>query len=158
MRQLKVLGTAAALVLAASTASIPAWAQTLDTVKKRGTLHCGVNVGLAGFSAPDDKGNWTGLDVDFCKAIAVAVLGDDKKIKYVPTTAKERFEALKSGEVDILARNTTWSMSRDTKLSMMFGPVNYYDGQGFMVKKALGVKSAKELKGATVCVQTRQPS
>jgi general L-amino acid transport system substrate-binding protein len=154
MRQLKVLGTAAALVLAASTASIPAWAQTLDTVKKRGTLHCGVNVGLAGFSAPDDKGNWTGLDVDFCKAIAVAVLGDDKKIKYVPTTAKERFEALKSGEVDILARNTTWSMSRDTKLSMMFGPVNYYDGQGFMVKKALGVKSAKELKGATVCVQT----
>jgi general L-amino acid transport system substrate-binding protein len=150
MRQLKILGTAAALVLAAGTAH----AQTLDTVKKRGTLHCGVNVSLAGFSAPDDKGNWTGLDVDFCKAIAVAVLGDDKKIKYVPTTAKERFEALKSGEIDILARNTTWSMSRDTKLSMMFGPVNYYDGQGFMVKKALGVKSAKDLKGATVCVQT----
>ena len=150
MRQLKILGTAAALVVAAGTAH----AQTLDTVKKRGTLHCGVNVSLAGFSAPDDKGNWTGLDVDFCRALAVAVLGDDKKIKYVPTTAKERFEALKSGEVDVLARNTTWSMSRDTKLSMMFGPVNYYDGQGFMVKKALGVKSAKELKGATVCVQT----
>jgi general L-amino acid transport system substrate-binding protein len=131
-----------------------AQAQTLDTVKKRGVLHCGVNVGLAGFSAPDDKGNWTGLDVDLCKAIAVAVIGDEKKIKFVPTTAKERFEALKSGEVDILARNTTWSMSRDSKLSMMFGAVNYYDGQGFMVKKALGVKSAKELKGATVCVQT----
>ena len=149
MRSVETFGTAAALLLAAGTvfAAGTAHAQTLDTVKKRGTLHCGVNVSLAGFSAPDDKGNWTGLDVDFCKAIAVAVLGDDKKIKYVPTTAKERFEALKSGEVDILARNTTWSMSRDTKLSMMFGPVNYYDGQGFMVKKALGVKSAKELEG-----------
>jgi general L-amino acid transport system substrate-binding protein len=154
MRQLKSLGKAAALVLAAASASTAVQAQTLDTVKKRGVLQCGVNVSLAGFSAPDDKGNWTGLDVDFCKAIAVAVLGDDKKIKYVPTTAKERFEALKNGEVDVLARNTTWSMSRDTKLSMMFGPVNYYDGQGFMVKKALGVKSAKDLKGATVCVQT----
>ena len=150
MRHLKWLATAAALAITTGAAH----AQTLDTVKKRGTLHCGVNVGLAGFSAPDDKGNWTGLDVDFCRALAVAVLGDDKKIKFVPTTAKERFEALKSGEVDVLARNTTWSMSRDTKLSMMFGPVNYYDGQGFMVKKALGVKSAKELKGATVCVQT----
>ena len=131
-----------------------AQAQTLDTVKKRGILNCGVNVSLAGFSAPDDKGNWTGLDVDFCKAIAVAVLGDETKIKFVPTTAKERFEALKNGEVDILARNTTWSMSRDTKLAMMYGPVNYYDGQGFMVKKALGVKFAKELKGATICVQS----
>jgi general L-amino acid transport system substrate-binding protein len=129
-------------------------AQTLATVKQRGTLHCGVNVGLAGFSAPDDKGNWTGLDVDLCRALAVAVLGDDKKIKYVPTTAKERFTALQSGEIDVLSRNTTWSMSRDTKLGMVFGAVNYYDGQGFMVKKALGVKSAKELKGATVCVQT----
>ena len=151
MRVLERIG-AAAVALVASAVVVNA--QTLDTVKKRGVLHCGVNVGLAGFSAPDDKGNWTGLDVDYCKAVAVAVLGDVTKIKYVPTTAKERFEALKSGEVDILTRNTTWSMSRDTKLSMMFGPVNYYDGQGFMAKKALGIKSAKDLKGATICVQT----
>ena len=140
--------------LASAGLAAAASAQTLDTVKKRGTLQCGVNVGLAGFSAPDDKGNWTGLDVDFCKALAVAVLGDASKVKYVPLTAKERFTALQSGEIDILARNTTWSMSRDTKLGMVFGPVNYYDGQGFMVKKALGVKSALDMKGATICVQT----
>jgi len=141
--------------LAVLGASLPAAAQqTLDTVKKRGTLVCGVNVGLAGFSAPDDKGNWTGLDVDFCKAVAAAALGDAGKVRYVPTTAKERFTALQSGEIDLLSRNTTWSMSRDTTLGLEFGPVSYYDGQGFLVKKALAVKSAKELNGATICVQT----
>jgi general L-amino acid transport system substrate-binding protein len=152
---MRLLATAAlGAAFAATGLATSAEAQTLNTVKQRGLVQCGVNVGLAGFSAPDDKGNWTGLDVDFCRALASAVLGDDKKVKYVPTTAKERFTALQSGEVDLLARNTTWSMSRDTKLGMAFGPVNYYDGQGFMVKKGLNVKSAKDLKGATVCVQT----
>jgi general L-amino acid transport system substrate-binding protein len=128
--------------------------KVLDTVKSRGSLSCGVNVGLAGFSQPDDKGNWTGLDVDYCKAIAAAIFGDDKKVKYVPTTAKERFTALQSGEIDVLVRNTTWTMSRDSQLGLSFAGVNYYDGQGFMVKKSLNVKTAKELSGATVCVQT----
>ena len=128
--------------------------KTLDTVKQRGSLTCGVNIGLAGFSQPDDKGNWTGLDVDYCKAIAAAVLGDANKVKYVPTTAKERFTALQSGEIDVLIRNTTWTTARDSSLGLIFAGVNYYDGQGFMVKKALGVKTAKELNGATVCVQT----
>ena len=128
--------------------------KTLDTVKQRGSLTCGVNVGLAGFSQPDDKGNWTGLDVDYCKAIAAAVLGDGTKVKYVPTTAKERFTALQSGEIDVLVRNTTWTTARDSSLGLIFAGVNYYDGQGFMVKKSLNVKSAKELNGATVCVQT----
>jgi general L-amino acid transport system substrate-binding protein len=137
-------------VVTASTAS----AQTLDQVKQRGVLNCAVNIGLAGFSNPDDKGNWTGLDVDYCKAIAAAVLGDPNKVKYIPTTAKERFTALQSGEADVLIRNTTWSMARDSALGLSFAGVNFYDGQGFMVKKSLGVSSAKELNGATVCVQT----
>src|SRR3990172_6010070 len=128
--------------------------KVLDTVKQRGSLSCGVNVGLAGFSQPDDKGNWTGLDVDYCKAIAAAIFGDEKKVKYVPTTAKERFTALQSGEIDVLVRNTTWTMSRDSSLGVSFAGVNYYDGQGFMVKKSLNVKSAKQLNGATVCIQT----
>ena len=134
----------------------PASAQTkvLDIVKQRGTLNCGVHVGLAGFGQPDDKGQWTGLDVDYCRAIAAAVLGDDKRVKYVPTTAKERFTALQSGEIDVLVRSTTWTISRDSSLGLSFAGVNYYDGQGFMVKKSLGVKSAKELNGATVCVLT----
>ena len=143
---------AVALIGAGSVAS--AQTKTLDTVKQRGTLSCGVNIGLAGFSQPDDKGNWTGLDVDYCKAIAAAVLGDGNKVKYVPTTAKERFTALQSGEIDVLIRNTTWTTARDSSLGLIFAGVNYYDGQGFMVKKALGVKTAKELNGATVCVQT----
>jgi general L-amino acid transport system substrate-binding protein len=125
--------------------------QTLATVKARGVLHCGVSTGIPGFSNPDDKGNWSGLDVDFCKAIAAAVLGDRNKVKYVPTTASDRFTALQSGQVDLLARNTTWTMSRDTAFT--FGPVNYYDGQGFMVKKTSAVKSVKELNGAVICVQ-----
>jgi len=145
------LAVAASIALAA-----PASAQTktLDAVKQRGSLNCGVNVGLAGFSAPDDKGAWTGLDVDYCKAVAAAVLGDGSKVKYVPTTAKERFTALQSGEIDILVRNTTWTIARDSSLGLSFTGVNYYDGQGFMVKKSLGVKAGKELNGATVCVQT----
>jgi general L-amino acid transport system substrate-binding protein len=141
---------AAALVGTAGVAS----AQTLDRVKQRGTLSCGVNVGLAGFSAPDDKGNWTGLDVEYCRALAAAVLGDAKKVRFVPTTAKERFTALQSGEIDVLNRNTTWTLARDSSLGLSFVGANYFDGQGLMVKKALNVKSAKELDGATVCVQT----
>jgi general L-amino acid transport system substrate-binding protein len=137
---------------AAQTAS--AQSKTLDVVKQRGSLICGVTQGLPGFGQPDDKGNWTGLDIDYCRAVAAAVFGDDQKVKYVPTTAKERFTALQSGEIDMLARNTTWTMSRDSALGLSFTGINYFDGQGFMVKKALGVKSAKELNGATVCVGT----
>jgi general L-amino acid transport system substrate-binding protein len=142
--------TTAVLVGTAGVAS----AQTLDRVKQRGTLSCGVNVGLAGFSAPDDKGNWTGFDVDYCRAIAAAVLGDATKVRFVPTTAKERFTALQSGEIDVLNRNTTWTLARDSSLGLSFVGTNYYDGQGLMVKTGLKVKSAKELDGATVCVQT----
>jgi len=147
-----ILAGAAALIATAGIAS--AQTKTLDTVKSRNSLTCGVNIGLAGFSQPDDKGNWTGLDVDYCKAIAAAVLGDPNKVKYVPTTAKERFTALQSGEIDVLIRNTTWTTARDSSLGLIFAGVNYYDGQGFMVKGSLGVKTAKELNGATVCVQT----
>src|SRR6185295_15747532 len=143
---------AAGLVGLTSAAS--AQTKTLDTVKQRGQLVCGVNVGLGGFSAADDKGVWSGLDVDYCKSVAAAVLGDAGKVRYVPTTTKERFTALQSGEIDLLVRNTTWTISRDSSLGLSFAGVNYYDGQGFMVKKSLGVKSAKELGGATVCVQT----
>ena len=154
MKRIAKLTTAAAVGLLGTTVVASAQTKTLDTVKQRGSLSCGVNVGLAGFSQPDDKGNWTGLDVDYCKAIAAAVLGDATKVKYVPTTAKERFTALQSGEIDVLIRNTTWTTARDSSLGLIFAGVNYYDGQGFMVKASLGVKSAKELNGATVCVQT----
>ena len=127
---------------------------TLDAVRARGVLNCGVTSGLAGFSAPDDKGAWTGIDVDFCKAVAAAIFGADAKVKYAPLSSKERFTALQSGEVDVLARNTTWTMSRDTTQGLTFSVINYFDGQGFMVKKASGVTSAKQLGGATVCVQS----
>lgn len=127
---------------------------TLDTVKARGQLQCGVNTGLAGFSAPDDAGKWKGLDVDLCRAVAAAIFKDTSKIKYVPLTAKERFTALQSGEIDLLSRNTTWTMSRDTAAGLSFAGINYFDGQGFMVKKSLDVVSAKELSGASICVQT----
>ncbi|MCL4764779.1 MAG: amino acid ABC transporter substrate-binding protein [Hyphomicrobiaceae bacterium] len=153
MKQLIKLGVISALAVTVSSAAL-AQARTLDAVKQRGALNCAVNVGLAGFSNPDDKGNWTGMDVDYCKAIAAAVLGDPAKVKYVPTTAKERFTALQSGESDVLIRNTTWTLGRDSSLGLSFVGVNYYDGQGFLAKKALGVSSAKELNGATVCVQT----
>jgi len=140
---------AAALALGASSAD----AQTLTTVKTRGALNCGSNPGLAGFGLPDAQGNWTGLDVDVCRAIAAAIFDDPTKVKFVPLTAKDRFTALQSGEVDVLVRNTTWTSSRDTSLGLNFTGVNYYDGQGFMVRKALKVNSALELSDAAVCVQ-----
>ena len=129
-------------------------AQTLQTVKDRGQLRCGVNTGLPGFASQNDKGEWQGLDVDYCKAVAAAVFGDASKIQYVPLSAVQRFPALQNNEIDMLARNTTWTMDRDTTLGLAFAGVNYYDGQGFMVKKDLGVSSALELSGATVCVQS----
>ena len=134
--------------------STVAIAGTLDDVKARGELLCGVGTGLAGFEAPDDKGEWSGLDVDLCRGVAAAIFADPKKVKFVPTTAKSRFPALQSGEVDMLSRTTTWTFDRDVKLGFEFCGVNYYDGQGFMVRKDLGVKSALELDGATVCVAT----
>jgi general L-amino acid transport system substrate-binding protein len=140
------------LVIAAAL-SVTASAQTLNTVKSRGVLNCGSNGTLAGFGLPDSQGRWTGLDVDLCKAVAAALFNDPSKVKFVPLTAKDRFTALQSGEVDLLARNTTWSMSRDTSLGLNFTGVNYYDGQGFIVRKALKVNSALELNDAAVCVQ-----
>ncbi len=126
---------------------------TMEEVKKRGELICGVSTGLTGFSGQDNKGEWSGIDVNVCRGIAAAVLGDAKKVKFKPLTSKERFTALASKEVDVLARNTTATYSRDTDLKFTFLPVNYYDGQGFMVRKKLNVKSAKELNGARVCIQ-----
>jgi len=140
---------AAALGFAASSAD----AQTLTTVKTRGVLNCGSNPGLAGFGLPDAQGNWNGLDVEVCRAIAAAIFDDPTKVKFVPLTAKDRFTALQSGEVDVLVRNTTWTSSRDTSLGLNFTGVDYYDGQGFMVRKALKVNSALELSDAAVCVQ-----
>lgn len=127
-------------------------AGTLEDVQKRGSLTCGVNTGLAGFSQKDEKGVWSGIDVDVCRAVAAAVLGDASKVQYKPLTSKERFTALQSGEIDMLSRNTTWTHTRDTSLGMNFAGVTYYDGQGFMVSKNLGVKSALELDGAAVCI------
>src|SRR5687767_6085630 len=126
---------------------------TLDAVKAKGFVQCGVNTGLAGFSQPDSKGVWKGIDVDLCRAVAAAVFGDASKVRYTPLTAQQRFTALQSGEVDLLARNTTWTITRDTSLGLNFVGVNFYDGQGFMVPRKLNVKSAKQLNGATVCVQ-----
>ena len=131
---------------------MPASAQTLNAVKARGALVCGTNPGLAGFALPDQQGNWAGLDVDFCRAVAAAIFGDPKKVKFAPLTAKDRFTALQSGEIDVLARNTSWTSSRDTSLGLNFTGINYYDGQGFMVRQALKVKTALELSEAAVCV------
>ncbi len=136
---------AAAFVSSAVTAG------TLDDVKKKGFVQCGVSQGLPGFSNPDSSGNWTGIDVDVCRAVAAATLGDASKVKYSPLSNKERFTALQSGEIDMLSRNTTWTATRDSVLGLNFAGVNYYDGQGFMVRKSLGVKSAMELAGAAVC-------
>ncbi len=143
--------TAVALVGVGATA---ASAQTLSEVEGRDSLNCGVTTGLVGFAAPNAQGEWEGFDVALCQAVAAAVLGDKSKVTYIPTTGKTRFTALASGEVDMLARNTTWTFSRDADLKFEFTGINYYDGQGFMVPKALGVASAKELSGATVCIQT----
>jgi len=142
------------LALAAGLTSQAASADTLKTVKDRGMVSCGVSEGLAGFSIPDDKGNWTGLDVDVCRALAAAIFGDPTKVKFLPLNAKNRFTALQSGEIDLLSRNSTWTLSRDTSLGANFTGVTYYDGQGFMVKKSLKVNSALELNSASVCVQT----
>jgi general L-amino acid transport system substrate-binding protein len=149
---LAVVLALAAVVLGVQAAA--AQSSTLDSVRKRGQLVCGVNTGLAGFSAPDDRGNWTGLDVDFCRAVAAAIFRDGTKVRFVPLNAKERFTALQSGEVDILSRNTTWTMSRDTSLGLNFNGILYFDGQAFMVRRALGLASAEDLRGASICVQS----
>src|ERR1700760_4110587 len=141
-------------IVLAMTAASAASAGTLDDVKKKGYVQCGVSTGLPGFSNPDDKGNWTGLDVDVCRGIAAAIFNDPSKVKFVPPTAKDRFTALQSGEIDVLSRNTTWTLSRDTTLGLNFTGVTYYDGQGFMIRKSLKVNSALELNSASVCVQT----
>jgi len=148
-RAVTTLALAAAVALAASAAS----AQTLNTVKSRGLLNCGANGSVAGFGVPDAQGNWTGFDVDYCRAIAAAIFNDPTKVKFVALTAKDRFTALQSGDVDVLIRNTTWTSSRDTSLGLNFTGINYFDGQGFMVRKALKVNSALELNDAAVCVQ-----
>jgi general L-amino acid transport system substrate-binding protein len=160
---IRALG-AAVLALAGAATALPAAhaqqpaqqspaANTVEVIRSRGTLVCGVNTGLAGFGAPDAQGRFQGFDVDYCRALAAALLGDAERVRYVPLTAQQRFTALQSGEVDVLYRNTTWSFSRDTSLGFDFPAINFYDGQGFMVKVSTGVQSASELQGATVCVQ-----
>lgn len=151
MRKFSITFTlSSALVLSASIVQ----ADTLDSIKEKGYLQCGVTTGLPGFSSADANGNWQGLDVDLCRGVAAAVLGDANKVKFTPLTAKERFTALQSGEIDLLSRNTTWTLTRDASLGLNFAGVNYYDGQGFMVTKKLGVNSALELDGAAVCIQS----
>ena len=148
-------GLAAAMALGLALAVSPALAgSTFDAVKARGFVQCGVNVGLAGFSSPDKTGAWSGLDVDYCRAVAAAMFGDAGKVKFVPLSAQQRFPALQSGEVDLLSRNTTWTLTRDTANGFHFAPVTFYDGQAFMVAKKAGIKSALDLNGATVCAQT----
>jgi len=145
------LALAAILALTA----LPALAgKTLDTIKQRGAVTCGVSTGLAGFSAADSKGNWSGLDVDVCKAVAAAVLGDARKVKWAPVSSQQRFTALQSGEVDLLSRNTTWTLSRDASLGLSFTSIVFHDGQGFMVARKSGISSAPQLKNAEICVQS----
>ena len=150
MKLLQKISLSVATLALASTVSN---AGTLEQVKEKGYVSCGVSTGLAGFSTANSAGNWEGIDVDVCRAVASAVFGDDKKVKYAPLTAKERFTALQSGEIDILSRATTWTLTRDAALGLNFAGVNYYDGQGFLVSKDIGVNSVKELDGATVCIQ-----
>ncbi len=144
----------ALLAAGSAAAQAPKATSTLDVVKNRGMLSCGVSQGLPGFSAPDDKGNWTGIDVDICRAIAAAILNDPTKVRFVPLSAKDRFTSLQSSDIDVLSRNTTWTLSRDTSVGLNFTGITYYDGQGFLVAKAKNVNSALELSNATVCVQT----
>ncbi len=144
----------AGLALAATVSVAALAGPTLDAVKGRGFVKCGVNSGLPGFSSPDDKGHWTGIDVDVCRAVAAAVFADAGKVKFTPLSAKERFTALQSGEIDLLSRNTTWTLTRDTALGLNFTGVTYYDGQGFLVRKDLGIHGVRELDGASICVQT----
>ncbi|MFG6176491.1 amino acid ABC transporter substrate-binding protein [Halomonas sp. THAF12] len=129
-------------------------ASTLDEVKERGTLRCGVNVGLSGFSSPDENGTWQGLDVQTCRAVSSAIFGDPEKVVFTPLTAKERFTALQSGEIDVLSRNTTWTATRDNSLGLNFTTTTFYDGQGFMVAKDLGIESLEDLNGASICIQS----
>ncbi len=157
MRMTFTLGAAALLAGAAALAT-PARAQgsgsaTIDNIKSRGELVCGVSTGVAGFSLANSKGVWEGIDVDTCRAVAAAILGNGDKVRFVPTTTTNRFTALQSGEIDLLVRSTTWTLGREANLGLEFAGVNFYDGTGFMVKTALGVKSAKDLSGATICVQ-----
>ena len=147
---IKLLAAVAAVALVSGAS---ARAATLDTVKARGTVQCGISTGVAGFSLADGQGNYTGIDTEICRALAAAVLGDAHKVKFVPLSPPQRFTALQSGEVDLLARNTTWSLTREAELGLVFAPTVFYDGQGFLVSKKLGVKSAKDLSGATICVQ-----
>jgi len=153
MNRAKSIAVGAALIAGAFAASAASAATTLESVMEKGHLQCGVTSGLPGFSQPDDKGNWTGIDVDTCRAVAAAIFGDAKAVQFTPLTAKERFTALQSGEIDMLSRNTTWTLTRDASLGLNFAGVNYYDGQGFLVNKDLGVNDATELDGATVCIQ-----
>ena len=134
--------------------AVSAQAGTLEKVRERGQLLCGVSPGVAGFSVPDEAGRWTGFDVDLCRAVAAATLGDASKVKFIPLSPKDRFVSLQSGEIDVLSRQATWTLSRDTQLGLRFAGINYYDGQGFMIRKALNAGSAKELGGASVCVPT----
>ena len=150
---MKRLVTTVAVAVAVGFAASAASAQTLKTVKDRGILNCGANTGLAGFGQPDAQGNWKGLDVELCRAIAAAIFNDPSKVKFVPLTAQQRFTSVQTGDADVLVRNTTWTSSRDTSLGLNFTGVNYYDGQGFMVRKALKLSSALELNDASVCVQ-----
>ncbi|HMC16565.1 MAG TPA: amino acid ABC transporter substrate-binding protein [Albitalea sp.] len=155
IRTISRLAAAVGVAAVAASLATPAHAgKTLDTIKQRGTINCGVSTGVAGFSAPDSQGNWSGLDVDTCHALAAAVLGDAKKVNFVPLNSQQRFAALQSGEVDLLARNTTWTLTRDASLGFHFTTVTYYDGQGFLVPKKLKITSPKQLKNAEVCVQS----
>ncbi|WP_413111469.1 amino acid ABC transporter substrate-binding protein [Thaumasiovibrio sp. DFM-14] len=153
-KTVKTVFNALAVTTALFSANTLAAEDTLEQVMKQGYVQCGVSTGLPGFSNPNAKGEWEGLDVEFCQAVAAATLGDKTKVKYIPLTAKERFTALQSGEIDLLSRNTTWTLQRDTALGLNFAGVNYYDGQGFMVKKEIEVASAFDLDGAAVCVQS----
>ncbi len=150
---LRSLVLASALAIPALTPLTASAGTTLDAIKQRGTLRCGVNTGLLGFSAPDAQGKWTGIDADFCRAVAAVILGDANKVQYVPTNAQNRFTTLQSGEVDMLSRNTTWTSSRDATMGSVFAGTLFYDGQGFMVKKASKITKAAQLNGATICVQ-----
>ncbi|MDI9245787.1 amino acid ABC transporter substrate-binding protein [Marinobacter sp. CHS3-4] len=153
MNNTKSIAIGTAMLCGVLAAPFASAATTLEAVKDKGHLQCGVTSGLPGFSQPDDEGNWTGIDVDTCRAVAAAIFGDGQAVEFTPLTAKERFTALQSGEIDMLSRNTTWTLTRDASLGLNFAGVNYYDGQGFLINKNLGVNDATELSGATICIQ-----
>ncbi|MBS1209936.1 MAG: extracellular solute-binding protein family 3 [Proteobacteria bacterium] len=152
--RLRTLGLLCALAVSALSTPLAHAGKTLDTIKQRGNIQCGVSSGVAGFSLPDSQGRWSGFDVDLCRAIAASVLGDPNKVNFVPLNSQQRFSAIQSGEVDILARNTTWTLTRDASLGLSFTGITYFDGQGFLVPKKLKLTSAKQLKNAEICVQS----